>query len=176
MKLSFSISRLIVFALVASCQPLDPQQPIGVSESALTQSAVQIENVANVASLHEDAPGEYGRLEYMTGERPGLWLRNQAMSGHAPAWGQVFANADIHNVRDFGADPTGVFDSAAAIQAAVDQARAGGRRGGIVYFPPGEYHVHSPVVLPRDPFPWNPFAPISLIGAGRGASFVLGVS
>src|SRR5215467_5129975 len=39
----------------------------------------------------------------------------------------------------FGADPTGVADSTAAIQAALDACRTGG--GGTVYCPPGTYAV-----------------------------------
>ena len=41
------------------------------------------------------------------------------------------------NVLNYGADPSGVRDSTAAIQAAVNAASAAG--GGTVYFPPGTF-------------------------------------
>ena len=43
--------------------------------------------------------------------------------------------ADVVNVLDFGVDPTGVADSTAAVQAAIDAATD----GGAVYFPAGTY-------------------------------------
>ena len=46
------------------------------------------------------------------------------------------------SVEDFGADPTGVTDSTAAIQAAVNAAKE-------VFFPPGVYTVSSPINLPN---------------------------
>lgn len=46
---------------------------------------------------------------------------------------------DIHNVLDEGADPTGVADSTAAIQAAFDKAIAAG--GGTVFFPAGVFRT-----------------------------------
>ena len=42
------------------------------------------------------------------------------------------------SVLDFGADPTGGTDSAAAIQAAIDSLAT---TGGVVHFPPGEYRI-----------------------------------
>jgi Pectate lyase superfamily protein len=53
--------------------------------------------------------------------------------------------AEIRNVVDFGADPTGSKDSRAAIQAAVD-AVAGANRG-IIYFPLGFYNISSPITF-----------------------------
>lgn len=48
------------------------------------------------------------------------------------------------NVLDYGADPTGVADSAAAIQAAVD---SGGKK---IYVPPGKYLLNSAVSVNDD--------------------------
>lgn len=45
------------------------------------------------------------------------------------------------SVIDFGADPTGTYDSTAAIQAAIDT-------NGSVYLPPGTYMVTSPITIP----------------------------
>ncbi len=58
--------------------------------------------------------------------------------GHTARW------SDVTNVLDFGADPTGVHDSTAAIQAAVNalQPTSFGAAGK-VYFPPGRYLVHQ---------------------------------
>lgn len=53
--------------------------------------------------------------------------------------------AEILNVLDFGADPTGTNDSAAAIQAAVDHAAGAGR--GVIFFPIGFYKVTQPITL-----------------------------
>lgn len=56
------------------------------------------------------------------------------------------------NVRCFGARGDGVADDTAAIQAAINAAKAMGlstRSGATVYFPPGEYSVSSPLLLPR---------------------------
>lgn len=50
------------------------------------------------------------------------------------------------NVLDYGADPTGVADSAAAIRDAFD---AVPQTGGGLYFPPGTYSVQSTVIIPR---------------------------
>ena len=50
------------------------------------------------------------------------------------------------NVIDYGADPTGVADSAAAIRNAFD---AVPQTGGGLYFPPGTYSVQSTVIIPR---------------------------
>jgi hypothetical protein len=61
-------------------------------------------------------------------------------------------NADHLNILDFGADPTGVSDSAAAIQACIDAAMTAGdpavvARSGIkaVYIPTGTYRVNSTI-------------------------------
>lgn len=43
----------------------------------------------------------------------------------------------VYNVRDFGAEPDGIFMNTAPIQRAIDWAT--GKGGGMVYFPPGNY-------------------------------------
>jgi polygalacturonase len=52
---------------------------------------------------------------------------------------------DIYNVKDFGALGSGRGDDQPAIQAAVNAASVA---GGIVFFPPGEYHLGSRVYIP----------------------------
>jgi hypothetical protein len=54
----------------------------------------------------------------------------------------------INAVADFGADPTGQADSAAAIQAAMASAGALGAGGGAVYLPPGTYSIASASLVP----------------------------
>lgn len=49
------------------------------------------------------------------------------------------------NVIDFGADPTGVTDSAAAIQAAINAVATSG--GGTIFFPSGNYKTNSGITL-----------------------------
>lgn len=55
--------------------------------------------------------------------------------------------ADVSNVLDFGADPTGVLDSAPAINAAAAIPTAGGGRLKAVYLPAGIYLIKSQIVL-----------------------------
>lgn len=59
------------------------------------------------------------------------------------------------NVLDFGADPTGVADSTAAIQAAYDSlptavTASAPIGGGTVYFPPGEYKTTAAISIVND--------------------------
>lgn len=65
----------------------------------------------------------------------------------------------------FGAMGNGSNNDTPAIQAAINAATtATGARGGIVYFPPGEYRIESPgLVLPRGKI-------VALVGAGPGVS------
>ena len=83
----------------------------------------------------------------------------------------------IDVVRDYGADPTGVADSTAAIQAAIDAAAAAG--GGIVYFPPGTYTVHlDPAGYSEDPSDRRVTAlvvrdsGVRIVGAGIGITTI----
>ena len=59
------------------------------------------------------------------------------------------------NVLDYGADPTGLTDSRAAIQAAIDFAAA--NNGGIVFVPSGSYVCSSGLILKRG---------VNLVGEG----------
>jgi len=67
------------------------------------------------------------------------------------------------SVIDFGADPTGVADSTAEIQAAIDAAAtvgASANYGATVFFPSGKYVISSTINLPGAQY-------ISLIGEGK---------
>lgn len=64
------------------------------------------------------------------------------------------------NVLDFGADPTGVSDSSAAIQAAVDAIPV---IGGEVYFPSGTYLINTKIILKGR---------LSIIGESRNNTFI----
>lgn len=55
--------------------------------------------------------------------------------------------ADVANVLNFGADPTGVFDSAPAINAAAAVLASGSTRHKAVYLPTGTYRVNSQINL-----------------------------
>ena len=60
-------------------------------------------------------------------------------------------------VRDYGTDNTGSTDASAAVQGALDAARANG--GGVVYLPAGVYRLESPLTV---------YAGTQLRGAGSG--------
>lgn len=55
--------------------------------------------------------------------------------------------ADVANVLDFGADPTGVLDSTAAINAAAARPAANGSYLKTVYLPAGQYHIKGQITL-----------------------------
>lgn len=58
----------------------------------------------------------------------------------------------VVDVRDFGAQGSGVADDRAAIQRAIDRAKTLGlaaRSGATVYLPPGDWGIGGPLVLPR---------------------------
>jgi hypothetical protein len=78
---------------------------------------------------------------------------------------------DVTNVMDFtGIDPTGVGDSTAAIQAAIDYAATQSvvPHGGAVFFPPGTYKVSAPLI--ND----NAATQVRLLGANRASSYIFG--
>ncbi|MDR3471620.1 MAG: glycosyl hydrolase family 28-related protein, partial [Devosia sp.] len=66
-------------------------------------------------------------------------------SGATTARTLAAREADVANALDFGADPTGVADSATAINAAAAATQAGVRRD--VYIPAGVYHLANPVTV-----------------------------
>ena len=72
---------------------------------------------------------------------------------HAERWGEVA------NVKDFGATGDGSTDDAAAIQAAIDAAEAGG--GGVVYFPASTsaYKISSTLTVTQNVFLDGPGPP-----------------
>lgn len=74
--------------------------------------------------------------------------------------------AEIKNVLDFGADPTGVSDSQPAVQAAVNWTSGANR--GTIYFPPGTYQLNSSVT-----FNYNGGINIRFLGEGS-ASYITG--
>lgn len=59
----------------------------------------------------------------------------------------------VYNVRDHGADPTGITDSTTAINNTVAEAT----NGGIVYFPPGSYKITNTITIAK---------PVYVQGAG----------
>ena len=77
------------------------------------------------------------------------------------------------NVLDFGADPTGVTECSANIQAAINHAatqgvagfKTGPSQGGVVYFPPGVYRISTTLQMPADPAAAAQF--VSLSGSGK---------
>jgi hypothetical protein len=173
---------LTMTACGVGSQPQKDGEHRGQAESSITDTETRVENFDDHLDIRALTDPDFGRLAFAVDGRPGLWLRNQQPStSSAPQWGQVVANMDIYNIRDFGADPTGLTDSASAIAEAIEMARTDGTPGGVVYFPAGEYRIDSTVWLPRDPFiedpstndsSWRPFVPISLVGAGVGATSV----
>jgi hypothetical protein len=58
-------------------------------------------------------------------------------------------SADVANVLDFGADPTGVVDSSAAINAAASQLSPDGGRLRAVYLPTGKYLIRHQIILTK---------------------------
>jgi hypothetical protein len=86
--------------------------------------------------------------------------------------------SDVTNVLDFGADPTGVVNSAPAIQAAINYVISLGNRNlvqgspsGIVFLPPGTYKVNTSINFGTTTAPIN--VGIWVKGAGR-STVVLG--
>lgn len=70
----------------------------------------------------------------------------------------------VYDVTNYGADPTGTNDSAAAIQSAI--AAAGATNGNIVYLPPGTYKINSTLDIP--------YSGVVLVGAGSGSTHDIG--
>jgi Pectate lyase superfamily protein len=70
--------------------------------------------------------------------------------------------ADVANVLDFGADPTGVADSSGAFNAAASQISPGGHNRA-VYAPAGTYRINNQITLQNAQV---------LFGAGRGSTIL----
>ena len=74
----------------------------------------------------------------------------------------------MHNVTDYGADPSGALDSAASVQAAIDAAVASGGR---VHFPDGRYRISRGLTLDQNQAANNANGHrVQLIGEGSGSS------
>ena len=71
-------------------------------------------------------------------------------------------NGAVLNILDFGADPTGVADSAPAINAAITAANA--TNGGAVYVPTGTFRCESQIAIP--------YQGIQLFGNGQYGSVI----
>lgn len=67
--------------------------------------------------------------------------------GLGVSWAKEFKWGNTFNIKDYGAVGDGNIDDTAAIQAAVDAAKADG--GGVVYMPNGRYNATS-IMLPAD--------------------------
>lgn len=76
----------------------------------------------------------------------------------------------VVNVLDYGADPTGVADSTAAIQNAINYAATLGPSsvGNVVYMPPGEYKTTSTITTGTA----SPVGQVALVGAGLYATII----
>ena len=85
----------------------------------------------------------------------------------------------VYNVLDYGADPTGIASSTAAIQAAINAAAAtvgtplaGASGGGVIYFPTGVYL--SGALTISNPFVSNTTTvPMLLVGTSLPVHTVL---
>jgi hypothetical protein len=78
------------------------------------------------------------------------------------------------NVKDYGAKGDGATDDTTAIQNAINAAKVQAQnRGGTVYFPPGDYLISAPLVLPRTG--GTPVNVVHLEGAGRWQSSIHGM-
>lgn len=88
-----------------------------------------------------------------------------AASGEPTARTMPDRLAEIKNVLDFGADPTGVADSWQAIQNAINWT-AGANRG-TIFFPAGVYGVSKPLT-----YNYNGALNIKFLGVGAASSFV----
>src|SRR5882757_6458372 len=63
------------------------------------------------------------------------------VTSNGSQWAVIGGGAGAVSVLSFGADPTGVADSTAAINLAIASVAASG--GGTIYYPPGRYLVGS---------------------------------
>lgn len=112
-------------------------------------------------------------------------INTNLVAGGQTASSIVDSGGQVFNVThpDFGADPTGVADSTAAIEAAINACAATdlNNSGGTVYFPPGAYRITQTINLPVTNIessqvnnaPQTPIfisAPLRITGAGGNSS------
>jgi hypothetical protein len=94
--------------------------------------------------LPADLPaGRYEVFLHSGSGGPVAWSDAVGMTVEVPpAWPRIG-----FSVRDLGADGTGLGDSTAAVQEALD--RAGANGGGVVLFPRGRYQISDALTIPR---------------------------
>ncbi|KAK5628851.1 hypothetical protein RRF57_004566 [Xylaria bambusicola] len=97
------------------------------------------------------ASGLLNTTETNSKRASGYWLPQLAGKGKAPLAGDSYVF--YRNVLDYGADKSGATDTAEAINAAIQDGDRCGEEcgntfvlGAVVYFPPGEYKICSPIV------------------------------
>ena len=97
-------------------------------------------------------------------------LNNSSVTATGSTTARTLANrfADVVNVLDFGADPTGAIDSQPAIQAAVTAVQAMG--GGTINFPSGTFKCLNEIVL--SPIGAYLFHDVYLQGSGAEATIL----
>lgn len=164
-------SCLLLALCAASCQPHDaPERSLGddswdpesagEAEQAISVTPTRVESASTKATLPTPDPsGDVGRLGFVTASGPdpvGLY----AVTG-SNIWQRE--GLDIYNVVDYGASPVDANDDTVPIQRAIDAAASS--RGGVIYFPRGDYDVTDSLVLPR-----SYTKPLIFQGDGRLAS------
>lgn len=83
----------------------------------------------------------------------------------------VSSYVDWKNVLDYGADPTGTFDSSTAVMLAISNLSLGtitppvAGQGGVIYFPAGNYKIANTIQV-------SEIAPITFMGDGPSASIL----
>jgi len=114
-------------------------------------------------------------VNYTIGASTSLSVNAASVLYNEGSTGAVDTNVEVKlqqyvSVLDFGADPTGVADSSAAIQAAIDSCIAGtgpsNQSGGKIFFPRGSYLVNTPLNLTSTVSVLRAY--IQLIGTGNG--------
>ncbi len=125
-----------------------------LSGGTITPGGPSLLLLEQFAKANIPAAGNAGRVIELTDYARDVWLDDGTRFrsiGH-----QVF------DVIAFGADLTGVADSAAAVNAAIAALPAA---GGTIVFPPGTYLLTSPIVVNKHG--------VQLIGAGVGATLLV---
>lgn len=138
-------------------------EPVGETQDPLAATAVRVENHPTRASLPTPDPAlDLGRLAFLTSDAKeplGFWAVT-----NGSRWTPL--GPDVYNVVAYGADPrSGGQDDQPAIMAAIHAAAAA--RGGVIYFPRGEYDIAESIVLPR-----SYMRPLTLQGEGRFVSLI----